>query len=1031
MEIWSSLFSLMFFVVSIISIYWGFYIIKLNPKEKINRSFLFVCISLSIWAFSFSFGNVARNTDVALFWRRVAAVGWTSIVSISLHFLLLITRKIKDKKQEWIIYLLHIPALINMYIFSFSNKISIGQYDLISNSYGWINQTVNNGWDYLYYIYYIVYMTLGLVLVWKWKEKLNDKMKVKQSNMIFWSLLAALVVGSLTDLKVDEFFKIDLPQMAPLFMLLPVWAMYHAVRFYDLIQYENAYKADIIVTEDDKKKIFYITSVVLCVGGVLSFIFDYSKFIKGGSNSLNAAILKSLGFIVSGFVLYHIQKIKKETLRETLTRIILLVNIPIITLYFLENASITVWVFPVIIIITSLIFSNKTLLISTTIIAVITQRVVWILKPRQFVIVDKYDYILRIILFLLIFIIGYYVNRSYVSKIKAIKENNYQIKFQKMVLDISFDFLGLNQENFDEKIDNMLEEIGDFFCVDRTYLFTINHSKNTMTYANEWCSEGIDSEIQAIEDVSLDTFPWWLDQLDKDKIVYIEDVDDMVEEAKWERKELQRQKVKSLVAVPMFVEGKVEAFIGIDSVSETKTWSDEDIKSLRIVSNVLASGLLQVKADKAIEFMAYYDSLTELPNRILFAERVRQEIEFSEEKGDSVAVIFIDLDGFKSVNDTIGHKGGDILLKEVANSLKKILRKGDTLARFGGDEFMILLSSIKENEMIFEVADKVMELFSGILKVRDQEFLMTASAGISVYPVDGRDPETLIKNADLAMYKAKLKGKNQYTLCTSDMKDEMQVDIEISNDLYHALEKDELVVYYQPQVDLKTNKITGLEALVRWNHPTRGVISPGVFIPIAEKNSLINSIGKWVLKTACRQNKKWQDMGFSHMDIAINLSAIQVINPKISCEIESIIEQTGLDPKYIELEITESIAIKEINYVIGVLNKLKRIGLSIAIDDFGTEYSSLSRLKMLPIDRLKIDMQFVKGLESNEKDKAIIKVIIDLAKNLGLNVIAEGVETKGQRDFLNENMCDSVQGYFYYKPMPAEEIEKILIESNK
>ena len=324
-----------------------------------------------------------------------------------------------------------------------------------------------------------------------------------------------------------------------------------------------------------------------------------------------------------------------------------------------------------------------------------------------------------------------------------------------------------------------------------------------------------------------------------------------------------------------------------------------------------------------------------------------------------------------------------------------------------------------------------MNIFKNPFYLRGQAYYITGSMGISQYPLDGEDVETLIKNADIAMYKAKNLGKNQYALCSKAMKEEVQMSMELSNDLYRALDRNELVVYYQPQIDLVTKKISGAEALLRWMHPTRGMISPGIFIPIAEKNSLINSIGEWVLREACIQNKKWQDKGLPEINIAINLSAIQILNPKLASNLANIIKETGLDPKYIELEITESIAIKETNHVIEVLNKLKKIGVSIAIDDFGTEYSSLSRLKMLPIDRIKIDMQFIQGLETNEKDKAITMVIINLAKSLGMNVLAEGVETENQLDFLNQKMCNNVQGYYYYKPMPADEMEKILVDLSR
>ena len=600
-----------------------------------------------------------------------------------------------------------------------------------------------------------------------------------------------------------------------------------------------------------------------------------------------------------------------------------------------------------------------------------------------------------------------------------------------MVSAISFDFVSLNQENFEEKVNSLLAEIGRFFHVDRTYLFTINHNNDTMTYSNEWCNNGINEEVGSIEEIPLDVFPWWIDQLNKKKLVYIEDVDYMPEEASAEQEQLHRQNVKSLISVPIMENGKIQAFIGIDSVISTKKWSEENIELLNIMANILSSGMTQIEADKQVEFMAYYDNLTKLPNRFLFSERVNQAIELSKRTGKLISIIFIDLDNFKSVNDTIGHKGGDVLLQQVAKRLVGVLRKTDTVARFGGDEFMIMLNNITDYDMVTKIADKIMEIFSETFVVNNQEFLITASAGIAISPIDGEESEILVKNADIAMYKAKAKGKNQYALCSKAMKEEVQMSMELSNDLYRALDRNELVVYYQPQIDLVTKKISGAEALLRWMHPTRGMISPGIFIPIAEKNSLINSIGEWVLREACIQNKKWQDKGLPEINIAINLSAIQILNPKLSSNLANIIKETGLDPKYIELEITESIAIKETNHVIEVLNKLKKIGVSIAIDDFGTEYSSLSRLKMLPIDRIKIDMQFIQGLETNEKDKAITMVIINLAKSLGMNVLAEGVETENQLDFLNQKMCNNVQGYYYYKPMPADEMEKILVELSR
>ncbi len=655
--------------------------------------------------------------------------------------------------------------------------------------------------------------------------------------------------------------------------------------------------------------------------------------------------------------------------------------------------------------------------------AITTQRLIWILKPESYVLVDKYDFILRIGVFIVVFFLSSYINRVYIAKIK---ENKYQAAFQKMVSDVLFEFLNIDQENFDEKANYLLEKIGRFFNVDRTYLFTVNHNDETLTYSNEWCNSGINKSVSNLREIPLDAFPWWIDQINKNNLVYIEDIDSMAEEASAERKKLFNEGIKSLVAVPVMGAGKVYGVIGMDSVLETKRWSGENIRLLNIMANILSSGLTPIKSDKATKYMAYYDGLTRLPNRFSFADKVNQAIYLSKRTGEKISIMFIDLDNFKAINDTIGHRGGDILLKQVAKSLASVIRQNDVVARFGGDEFMIMINNITDDNIVADMADKIMKVFLDKFIVYGQDFSITASAGIAMYPVDGESSDALFKNADIAMYKAKDKGKNQYIISTDQMKDEMQMNMELTNDISRALERNELIAYYQPQIDLLTNKITGVEALIRWMHPTRGMISPEIFIPLAEKNRAIKGISKWILRTSCLQNKKWQDMGLPPIDMAVNLSASQIIKSNVAEKIGETIKETGLDPKYIEVEITESIAINETDYVIDVLNKLKKIGVSIAIDDFGTEYSSLSRLKLLPIDRIKIDKQFIKGIESNEKDKAIIVVIINLAKSLDLNILVEGVETKAQLEFLKEKKCDAVQGYYYYKPMTAGNMEKIL-----
>lgn len=779
MEGISLVFTILFFLGSLVSIIWGVYIIRLNPKSNINRVFLLMCIALSIWSLGFAMSNSAESLDAAMFWRRFSSVGMTSIFGLILHFLILLTRQDQEKEPGRALYLLHIPGLICMYIFSFSSQTAIAQYDLVRGAYGLTNVAANTRWNYFYYLYYSFYMILSLVIIWKWRKRLEEKEYIRQANIIIAAIFATAIFGSLTDIISATFMSNPLPQMAPLFILMPVWAMYHSARRYGLMNLGQTLHGEMIASEEDRKNIFKNISLGFYMGAVLAFAFNYMTYIDQ-AGSLQDSLLKSSIIVATGILVSLIQRIKSEFIRENLTILIMVLSIPLITLQYMEYGGKTIWAYPMMIILSSVIFSKLNLLILSAGMSIITQVAIWIINPKITVAVDKFDYILRIVIFILVFLTGLYINRMY---LRRIKENKYQISFQEMVSDVLFEFVNLNQENFDEKADYLLEKIGIFFGIDRVSLLVINPDKKIMTYSNKWAKNDLEKEIRTREEFALDRFPWFMDQLNERNLVYIEDVDLMPEDANLEQEELKKNKVKSTLALPVKVKGKMEAFIVMDSALSKKQWTKEEIELLNIMGNVLSSGISQLEADKEIKFMAYYDNLTKLPNRFLFEDRVEEAISQSEKTGKSIAIMFIDLDNFKVVNDTIGHKGGDELLNQVARELNNCIRESDAAARFGGDEFMIMINNITDYNIIDHIAERVLKIFSDLFTVDDQDFLVTASIGISVYPVDGEDPDTLIKNADIAMYEAKENGKNQYAFCSEEIKGELKNNTELSNDL--------------------------------------------------------------------------------------------------------------------------------------------------------------------------------------------------------------------------------------------------------
>jgi diguanylate cyclase (GGDEF)-like protein len=433
------------------------------------------------------------------------------------------------------------------------------------------------------------------------------------------------------------------------------------------------------------------------------------------------------------------------------------------------------------------------------------------------------------------------------------------------------------------------------------------------------------------------------------------------------------------------------------------------------------------KSEKKLFRMAYYDSLTGLHNREWFIDHLDKAIHTAQKDNSLFGVIFIDLDSFKAINDTIGHSFGDQILRILASQLSSRLREGDAIARFGGDEFLIMVSNINNREELYEITDQIMNVFQTPISLQNIEYFITASVGVAVYPEDGLDAETLIKNADIAMYIAKNKGKNQRVFCTSSIKKDTTKKMELSNQLYKALDNRELVIHYQPQITADLQKIIGFEALLRWNNKKYGLVTPDVFIPMAEQTGLIRTIGLWVFKTACEQLKAFQQRFDENLGMSINLSPEQLKDVDIANKIGKIINETGTNAAHIQIEITESIAFNEDALILQRLKEIKDLGVSISIDDFGTGFSSLTRLKTFPIDLLKIDICFVQGISSgSEKDKSIIKSIIQIAENLGLETLAEGVETRDQFMHLKDEGCKLIQGYYFYKPMPAKEIESLL-----
>lgn len=490
--------------------------------------------------------------------------------------------------------------------------------------------------------------------------------------------------------------------------------------------------------------------------------------------------------------------------------------------------------------------------------------------------------------------------------------------------------------------------------------------------------------------------------------------------------------VKSAAALPLVSRGEAVGCILFASAVRN-TFTPEFVGILRRLASNVSFALENFdhaaereKAEARIKFLASHDSLTNLPNRAAFNQLLTFSIRNARRYERKCAILFVDLDRFKLINDSLGHAAGDALLVEMARRLRSVVRASDVVARLGGDEFMILLNEISGRPQAEAVAHHLLSTFSTPLELSGHECRITASIGIAMFPEDGEDEQTLMKNADIAMYLAKAEGKNDVRFFSREIKTQSIDRLKIESSLQHAVGRDEFCLLYQPKLDVATGKVAGVEALLRWTHPELGVLPPMQFIPLAEESGLIVMIGKWVLNTACAQNMAWQRAGLPPVSMAINVSPRQFSDENLLQDIDDALAVSGMDPKYLQIEITESMVMLNVDRAIRILDAIQSRGVRLAIDDFGTGYSSMSMLKRFPIDTIKIDRSFVRDLPDNSEDKAIAQAIISMGKALGLTIVAEGVETREQDVFLREHACDEIQGYLFSKPLPPEDITRLL-----
>ena len=1000
------LFSVCYLIVASMSLIMGYYALRLAPGETLNRIFMLICVCLAFWAFGFSIIIVAPDEATAVLLTRVSAVGYGLVYSLLLHFTLLLTGCKNLLRQRWFYAVLYAPAAVCLYIFVISPVTVQELYHFAYSDRGWIRNTSSGVWDHFFNVYYASSALITLLLLVRWKRQQRTSDIHYQANLLIGAFLTAFGLGTVTDVLNGQLLQLPIPMLAPVLFLIPLATILYCIRKFHFMRPRRVNQMELILSEKGRVVVLRIASFVLVPAGLSLQLMEQWW---GHTGNLTFTILSGVSLLSLGFILFALERMGRggEYLEFMLILAALTIT-PLLIVNMLPFGGMAVWVFPLVILICALIFNSDHLLLAAAGPALLCQFYLAVVMPQNAVIIDQTTYFGLAFLFLLVTIATYMIHHIYVARLK---ENAFQARTQMLISDIASEFSLNGKGNSTQIIHSLLKKLAEYFMADAVQIHAIGSEFSELIDSQQYAIDGRAISPQEEQRV-MERWASYMCQtmqpsgsLPFGQMTVAEQQDN--------------RKTESWLFIPIYLGGRTEAFFYIEARRPGAAWSQDQLAPLPIISRIVSDAL-------ETRFMAYYDNLTKLPNRRLFYDRTDQAIHLARRNDRIVGIAFLDLDSFKSINDTMGHEGGDLLIQAVSQKLVAGLRKSDTVARFGGDEFLILLNNVSGIEDISTIAEKILGMFEDPFIINDQEIFVTASCGIAVYPVDGEDAETMIKHADIAMYSAKEKGKNQYAFCSINMKETVQYRVALTNSLYRALERNELQVYYQPQVELQTGQIAGFEALVRWLHPVHGMIPPSEFIPLAEQSGVIHAIGSWVLETACGQMADWRRKGFDGLRIAVNLSVVQLRSPSLTAQVDQIMQRTDMPPQLVELEITESATIREPDYIIRVLDSLKQLGVSISIDDFGTEYSSLNRLKLLPIDRLKMDMQFVHGIDKSPKDRAISLVIMNLAQNLELKVVAEGVESSTQLEFLKQRMCDEVQGYYYYKPMPAAEIENVL-----
>lgn len=1012
--------SLVYYITAVICIVLFVYMLTENSLSKEKRVITAVAFTTMICSFSDSQFLISDNRFLAVLYSAITVSSFLfSCVSL-LYFVILNIYSELNKKLElllkslYTISILYLPVFFIFYINRHKN-VSLPEF----KEYLWnISKEPSLVKIMIFPIAGIIFL-ISLKIILKCRER-DFLINIKKKMDYYSTAIMILISGVIIDVSMTVFYTGLKLHILPL--IITVLTAYQIILYAGERHFvsKREYSHNVYIVDSVLKKGIYCS--VSGIIGIISAIFYGVELLFNSHFAIKNAIYTLISIAISILVVFIQTKVKREVVSDALSNILWAMLIPIIVDSFTESSAVTVWTMVVVFMLISCIFISKRFIVLFGLTGLASFIIMAINNPKSIILFTTQDHLFRILIFLIITAIIITIHSIFVRRLYEINKQEF---FQMAVVNISKGLIASVDKDIDARLNESLSDIMNFTDSDRVFVYRFSEDKSLLNLLHfsekdKSCHVSLEPQINSYDLSEKFRF------LVKDNIILFDQ--SVIQEYQY-----LRLNSKSSIYIPMKDKDRVIGMLVLQSL-KAGHYKNFDKKLLRLLSDMLSNALISNENDKLLVHNSVYDTLTQLRNRSSFTEILNYRIGRAAED-QQITIVFIDLDSFKEINDLLGHDFGDKILVEVSKRFIELIGKDAVISRFGGDEFLLMFNDLDSREEIGNKLNAIMSAFVNPVMVGKNEVHITMSCGIAIYPQDGNDAVTLISNADIAMNQAKQEGKNRYVFCSESMKGKIKRRAILTDSLRKALDNSEFKVVYQPQVDAKTHKIRAAEALLRWtpkdSDEIGNFVSPGEFIPILEETGMILDVGRFVMEESIKMLSTLSQMGVNSFMIAVNMSTMQFKDLSFVNFIDEKLKKYDVRPDQIDVEVTEGAYGDEYTNVSFLLGELQTLGAKVSIDDFGTGYSNMSRLSHISIDKIKIDISFVRGIGINFKDEGIIKTIIKLSQSLDCVTLAEGVETEEQLEFLKDNGCQLIQGYYFYKPLSSDEFLSLITEKFK